>query len=402
MKKILMYCVFFYAGSLRGYSQSKTFSLQMNFSPQANGSKVYLVAKAVSEKPLDSAVVKNGRVIFKYTTPFPQLFTIILQDSAEKSSARYIPVFIDEGEVSAKVTLDREMNASTILNPHKYPFDKLKVIGSPMHDQFVAFQKADKPLREEYLKVFSAGYSSNKSQDGKYLAPSAENIRLLDETDQALNRLTQFQIAYFVQHKNDLVALQLAFGAMTDFTAQQIDKVSKAFSPELMATLPGQKFKQKAELVKRTAIGGRLVDLNLQDQHGKPVKLSDYADKGRYTLIVFWASWCGPCRAEIPHLKKLYDIYHPAGFDIVSITMDDKKEYWLKAIESEKMEWPQACDPGRFEGSKGKIAETYNFPGIPTCILIGPSGEIISRSMRAARLDRKLIELYGNKFTSAN
>lgn len=90
-------------------------------------------------------------------------------------------------------------------------------------------------------------------------------------------------------------------------------------------------------------------------------------------------------------------MYHPAGFEVISISMDDSKEKWLKAVDEEKMKWLQVSDLKAFTGELSKL---YNFNGIPTCVLVGPDGQIVTRNMRGSWMDKKLIELYGNKFAN--
>src|SRR5699024_299911 len=136
-------------------------------------------------------------------------------------------------------------------------------------------------------------------------------------------------------------------------------------------------------------------NLTLKNPEGNTIKLSDYVGKGKYVLLNFWASWCGPCRADIPHLQEVYNLYHPEGFEIISISMDENKDDWLEALDEEQMKWLQISNLKGFEDSVSKL---YNFRGIPTDILVGPEGYIITRNMRGSWMDKKLIELYGNKF----
>ena len=160
-------------------------------------------------------------------------------------------------------------------------------------------------------------------------------------------------------------------------------------------TPKGREVLAKADTVKACAIGSPYIDLALQDVEGNPVKLSECIEPGKYTLVEFWASWCGPCRGEIPHLKKVYELYHAEGFNIVSISMDAKKTDWTKAIENEGMEWTQLSDLKAFEGP---IHRLYNFDGIPYCVLVNPEGVIVHHNARGPELDNILIANYGNKF----
>ena len=197
------------------------------------------------------------------------------------------------------------------------------------------------------------------------------------------------------ENKENFVGLYAMKECMEMFDAATLEELIQTFPVSLKENAIGKEVFAKADSVKNCAIGAPFIDLNLFDKEGNAIKLSDYVGKGHYTLVEFWASWCGPCRGEIPHLKNVYELYHSDGFDIISISMDAKKEDWLKAIDSEGMSWTQASDLKAFDGP---IAKLYNFNGIPYCVLVGPDGNILHHNARGPQLDEFLVGQYGNKF----
>ena len=114
--------------------------------------------------------------------------------------------------------------------------------------------------------------------------------------------------------------------------------------------------------------------------------------RGQYVLLDFWASWCGPCRRENPNVVKLYDRYHGAGFEILGISLDDRRERWLKAIADDKLTWPHVSD---LQGWRSAHAQLYGVTSIPQTVLLDPDGNIVARNLRGAALERKLRELLG-------
>ena len=142
-------------------------------------------------------------------------------------------------------------------------------------------------------------------------------------------------------------------------------------------------------------MGALFTDFTLEDRYGNPVQLSDYLGKGRYVMLDFWASWCGPCRGAVPHLKHVYELYHPQGFDILFVSIDTDRNAWIRASDEDELPWPNFRYPAAWEG---QISKVYNFNGIPTCIMINPEGRIIHREARGPMLDKLLVEIYGNKF----
>lgn len=137
-----------------------------------------------------------------------------------------------------------------------------------------------------------------------------------------------------------------------------------------------------------TAPGRMFTDFEIKQPDGSVKKLSDYVGKGKYILADFWASWCVPCRYEIPNIKKVYDRFRGDGFDVVSVAVWDKPENTLKAIEEEGMEWPQIINCQKVP------SELYGIEGIPELILFAPDGTIVERgaALRGARLESSISE----------
>ena len=148
-----------------------------------------------------------------------------------------------------------------------------------------------------------------------------------------------------------------------------------------------------AMLAKKAAfIGQKFVDIEENDVDGKPHKLSEYLGKGNYVLIDFWASWCGPCRGEMPNVKENYEKYKGKGFNIVGLSFDSKLESWKKAIDDMQIPWIHLSD---LKGWQTVAASTYGISSIPSSFLVDPQGTIIAADLRGDKLGAKLKEIYG-------
>ena len=150
---------------------------------------------------------------------------------------------------------------------------------------------------------------------------------------------------------------------------------------------------QKAQETKKNAfIGQQFTDLEEADTDGKMHKLSEFVGKGKWVLVDFWASWCGPCMQEMPNVVAAYEKYHAKGFDVVGLSFDNKKEPWLKAIADQKMPWTHLSD---LKGWRTVASSVYDVNSIPDNLLIDPQGKIVARGLRAQGLQNKLKEIFG-------
>lgn len=146
-------------------------------------------------------------------------------------------------------------------------------------------------------------------------------------------------------------------------------------------------------IARKTAIGAIAMDFTQNDTLDNPVSLSSF--RGKYVLLDFWASWCGPCRRENPNLVKSFNKYKDKGFTVFSVSLDQpgKKDRWMKAIHDDNLTWTHVSD---LKFWANEIAKQYNINGIPASFLIDPQGKIIAKDLRGEELDKKLEEVFNN------
>jgi len=140
-----------------------------------------------------------------------------------------------------------------------------------------------------------------------------------------------------------------------------------------------------------TNIGQQFPDITLRTPEGKLIAISDYAGKGKYVLLDFWAAWCGPCRRANPHVVELYKRYKNKGFEIVGISLDQNKDAWIQAIKDDRITWPQMSDLG---GWQNAAAQLYSVHSIPYTVLLDKNGKIIAKELYVDDLIAKLAEIF--------
>lgn len=320
----------------------------------ANGQWVYLY-KLSGQGASDSVQIANGRFTLERAVAEDGLIAHLVIPRSYNLS--FIP---EEGIIKA----DLAASGAT---------------GTPLNDEHTKKSKYRKGLIEE-ARAKLKSIRADKNLDDKAKEEAQEKV-----SDELYAKIKPLAEADLKEHPNDaigLIALQNLLG-MEDVNVAKAEALLQQAGDRLRAEESITKMVARLRRVEATQAGAQFVDFEGVDDANKAVRLSDYVGKGHYVLVDFWASWCGPCRREIGHLKKVRDAYTDKGLVILGTVVWDEMEDHLKAMKELEITWPQIFN-------KTEATELYGISGIPQIILFDPAGKIVARDLRGEEINKLL------------
>ena len=268
-------------------------------------------------------------------------------------------------------------------------FANITVTGSKADIEYRKLKELQKPYDEKLDKLYTQYAEARKNKDAAALKTLEKTI---DSTDGDANE--RVYGVYIKKNPNSPLALYaLQNWAGYDIDPVKIEPVFNSLPAATRNSLSGKAMQDKIAIAKKTSVGQLALDFTQNDTSGTPVTLSSL--RGKYLLVDFWASWCGPCRAENPNVVKAYEQYKDKGFNILSVSLDqpNAKEKWMKAIHDDKLTWTHVSDLLFWNNA---VAKLYGIQAIPQNLLLDPQGKIIAKNLRGEDLTKKLSEVFTN------
>ena len=323
---------------------------------------------------LDSAVVKKGEFVIKGgSVQYPDRVYL-----SQKGKRSMLSFFLE--------------NANLTITGYVDSLSKAKVSGSKTQDEYIDYQESLKPF-ETRMRQLSDEYEAVKKTGDKVkiaeFDKSSEEVSNKIEAEQ-----TDFDKKYIKEHPASYITPTVLQGMSYGLEAQEIESLLSSIDTSVAKVAMIKDLKARVAIMKTVAIGQKAPDFTLNDVNDKPLALSSKIGKSKLLLVDFWAAWCGPCRAENPNVVKVYNEYKTKGFDVMGVSLDRKKEDWLKAIEKDQLTWTHVSD---LKYWSSEAARLYAVNSIPANFLLDESGTIIAKNLRGDALANKVKELLGKK-----
>ncbi len=371
--KLILTCIAFLPVVV--FAQDGKYKIQGTLGTYNSPAKVYLQASVGGRTIIDSVTLKEGKFQFSGRVgDIPvRAYLIVNPKGAGPNTNDARPIYIEKG-VTTVTANDLVTNA--------------KVEGTKTNEENEKFQMAYKPINDAQQAIVDKERAATPEQ-----LQSPEFIKQDKLAQKAVNeQIVVVNKKFIKDYPDSYISLDLleAYSYIADYA--DLAPLYNGLSDAIKASLDGKTFAVRLSKLKVVALGALAPEFAEPDTSGKMVSLSSF--RGKYVLLDFWASWCGPCRQENPNIVRAYNRYKGKNFTILSVSLDrpGTKNRWLKAIHDDGLLWTQVSE---LKFAYGKAATLYGVQAIPQNFLLDPEGRIVAKNIKDSELEAKLEELLG-------
>lgn len=364
MRKIWLSIAGFLLVSFQLLAQDSSYVISGNLEKIQTGN-IYLTIYKSGQTVLDSSKVDNGKFRFSGYVASPYFATLTMPDRKKD----YFTFYIEPGALKIMGRADS--------------LKLLAIKGSKVNDD-------DKLLKDRMKGVADWEATNSKLYESAYTEKNKEVMDSLDEVENDVLIAKRNVIASFINENpaslRGAMAIPENYGYYAE--ASDIKPLYDALAPSVKNTAKGREVEKMIEVYSTVAIGKSIPDINQYTTDSALLSISSL--KGKYVLVDFWASWCGPCRRENPNIVAAYNQYKDKGFTVFGVSYDTKKPNWIKAINDDHLDWYQVST---LDGWKNLTSDQFGIKAIPSNMLLDKDGVIIAKNLFGKRLTNKLAEI---------
>jgi len=326
-----------------------------------------------SEYFTDTLVVVDDSVCFEGRIQTPSEVYLLGKTKAGYPLARF---FLENCENKATISISRTGMTHAVVKGGRYLAVEDSLYG--IRKKFI--------YDNDFLKITDAISTCTDPVEKAKLQRAVTNLRW-----RADSVFAAVEANYVAENPLSLYALMNTLKNIESLSETELEARIAAFKavPEYSENLKLKQIEQAAAQLKAVRVGNKVADFTQNDPQGNPVKFSDVYSKNKLTMVDFWASWCGPCRAFNPTLMKIYEKYHDKGFEVLGVSYDSNKDAWVKCIESEKLPWPQVSD---LKGWANATSDMFYIKGIPQNLFVDQNGTIVGYKVNRNTIEQFIKE----------
>jgi peroxiredoxin len=357
----------------------KGFKINGEIKGMPNGTKVFLEKQdklsQTGFKPIDTAKIENGKFSFEGETLEPEMHAVLFENKPQEQPQGFF-IILEKGNIKVEINKDSISQA--------------KLSGTYNNEEFSKYNKAMTKIQKKSFDF------QQKNMTVYQEATQKKDTSVINKLQKELAKFQEERISFntkYAEGNPKSFLTVLITEAMLTEQNPKFDRIKKtydALEAELKETKSGKKIKEGLDNYNNTKIGQKAPEFSAKNPEGKLVSLKE--SLGKVTIVDFWASWCGPCRAENPSVVALYNELHAKGLNIIGVSLDREGEAakWTEAIAKDQLTWTQVSNLKFWEDP---IALKYNVKSIPATFLLDASGNIVAKDLHGEALKAKVNEL---------
>ncbi len=345
-------------------TQQKGFQITVNL--EGAGGQVLLEQRgAEGWVPVDTADIADGVAVLEGIAEFPGDYYLSVVGQRQKAL-----IFVE----NAKMTVTGKADSIYFA----------KVTGSATHDEYSVVNDQVTEISKKYMELYQ------QSRQAVAAGDTAKAEELMNQVEEMYKSIGVLQTDFIKNNPASYVTPYFLSAVQYEKEVEELDVLVQSLDPKLQEIPSVVRLKEHIAKLKVVAIGQIAPDFTMNDPEGNPVKFSDVYAQNEYTLLDFWAAWCGPCRQENPNVVAVYHEFKDKSFGVFGVSLDRDRDAWLKAVQDDQLTWQHVSDLAYWQNA---AAQLYAVNSIPSSLIVDRTGKIVAKNKRGDELRSTIAEL---------